>query len=171
MNLEYPYQLVAFLDKEPKIGESVYYGENGWYPQIALKRRFKVTGMTEEELLSAVSKYCISKSTFAIKTGELIQPERMPVKVLEVEATPELIACHNDFIAHMGETVQSRYPERDGANYLPHITAEYNDTFVINVDRYSNRVFQIEKVFLLKDIDDENSVAHASFDLNHIERS
>jgi hypothetical protein len=66
--------------------------------------------------------------------------------------------------------LQSRYPERDGANYLPHITAEYNDELVIDTDRYSNREFQIEKVFLLKDINDENSVAHASFDLNHVEK-
>lgn len=168
MNLEYPYQLAAFLDNEPVIGEPVYYGENGWYPQIALKRRFKISDITEEGLLSTLSEYCDSKSTFAIKTGDLIKPERMPVNILEVKATPELIAFHNDFIAHMGETLQSRYPERDGVNYLPHITAEYNDTFVIDADRYSNREFQIEKVFLLKDIDDENSVAHASFDLNHI---
>lgn len=39
MNLDFPYQLTTFLDEEPAIGEPVYYGENGWYPQIALKRR------------------------------------------------------------------------------------------------------------------------------------
>jgi hypothetical protein len=170
MNLEYPYQLAAFLDNEPAIGENVYYGEYGWYPQIALKRRFKVTGMTEKEFLSVLSEFCNAKVPLTIHTGELIQPERMPVKILEVKATPELLAFHNNFIKFIGNALESRYPERDGVNYLPHITAEYNDTMVINADRYINCKFQIEKVFLLKDIDNENSVAHASFDLNWPEK-
>jgi hypothetical protein len=55
MNLEFPYQLTAFLDDEPKIGEPVYYGENGWYPQLALKRRFKTVGISEDELVSKMA--------------------------------------------------------------------------------------------------------------------
>jgi hypothetical protein len=167
MHLEYPYQLVAFLDNEPKIGEAVYYGENGWYPQIALKRRFSIADMSEKALFSKLAEYCDSKSSFAIETGKLIRPGRMPVRVLEVKTSPELMAFHNDLISFIGKALQSRYPERDGVNYLPHITAEYNDILVIDSDKYSSREFKIEKVFLLKDIDDENSVAYASFDLNH----
>jgi hypothetical protein len=126
MNLEFPYQLVAFIDKEPTIGEPVYYGTGGWYPQIALKRRFKIADITEDELLAKLAEYCHKTKTFSIKTKGLIQPERMPVKVLEVEPAHDLMNFHHGFISFMGDGMISRYPDRDGADYLPHITAEYN---------------------------------------------
>ena len=165
MNLEYPYQLVAFLDNEPTIAEPVYYGENGWFPQIALKRRFKVSGIGEDELLDRLAAYCSDKPSFTIRTKELAQPDRMPVKILEVEATPELLDFHNGLIAFLGVAILSRYPERDGSNYLPHITAEFNGQMVIDHEKYSNREFLIDKVFLLKDVDDENSLTHAKLSL------
>jgi hypothetical protein len=165
MNLEFPYQLTTFLDKEPAISEPVYYGENGWYPQIALKRRFKVVGITEGELLTKLTQYCGSKEPFGVQTGDIIQPERMPVKVIEVQSAPELLEFHNGFIAFMGDAILSRYPERDGANYLPHMTAEYNGEMVIDVDKFANNSFTIGKIFLLKDINDENSIAYRSFGL------
>lgn len=160
MNLEYPYQLVAFLDEEPAIGEPVYYGENGWFPQIALKRRLKAVGITENELLDKLTTYCSMTPSFTIHTKDLTRPGQMPVKVLEVEATAELLDFHNGLIAFLGEAIVSRYPERDGSNYLPHVTAEYNGQMVIDYKKYNSREFLINKVFLLKDVYDENSVAH-----------
>jgi hypothetical protein len=165
MILEYPYQLVAFLDKEPNTGEPVYGGENGWYAQIALKRRFNVADMDEDELISVVEQYCQNTDSFAIKTGGLVQPERMPVRVLEVAPTPELMNFHRNFISLFEDALVSRYPERDGANYLPHITAEYNGEMVIDSNLFSQREFQIESVFLLKDLSDEDSVAYKKFNL------
>jgi hypothetical protein len=166
MNLEFPYQLVAFIDREPIIGEPVYYGTSGWYPQIALKRRFKIVGITEDELLTKLAEYCHKTNAFSIKTKCLIQPERMPVKVLEVEPAPDLMNFHQGFISFMEDSMISRYPDRDGANYLPHITAEYNGKIVIDDNLFSNKEIQINKMFLLKDIEDENSKVHASFELN-----
>lgn len=166
MNLEFPYQLVAFLDREPTIGEPVYYGTSGWYPQIALKRRFKIAGINEDELLAKLDEYCNKTNAFIIKTKGLTQPDRMPVKVLEVEATFDLMNFHQDFISFMGDNMSSRYPDRDGASYLPHITAEYNGKMVIDDSLFSNKEIQINKIFLLKDIEDENSKVHASFELN-----
>ncbi|MDB5162993.1 MAG: hypothetical protein JWN28_600 [Candidatus Saccharibacteria bacterium] len=165
MNLEFPYQLTTFLDDEPTIGEPVYYGENGWYPQVALKRRFKAVGITENELLLKMTEYFNSKRSFEIRTGELTQPERMPVKILEIAPNPELINFHNDLISFLGNAILSRYPERDGANYLPHVTAEFDGKMVINDKKYINQTFDIKRIYLLKDISDENSVAYKSFDL------
>lgn len=165
MNLEFPYQLVAFIDREPAIGEPVYYGTGGWYPQIALKRRFKIVGINEDKLLAKLAEYCHKTKVFSIKTKSLIQPVRMPVKVLEVEPTSELMNFHQDFISFMEDGMISRYPDRDGANFLPHITAEYNGKMVINDSLFSNKEIRISKIFLLKDIEDENSKVHASFEL------
>lgn len=165
MSLEFPYQLTTFLDKEPDIGEPVYYGENGWYPQIALKRRFKTDGITEDELLVEMAEYFNTQKSFQIETGELVQPERMPVKILEVTQSANLINFHNEFISFLGNAIKSRYPERDGANYLPHVTAEFDGKRVIDDKKYANRTFDIKRIYLLKDITDENSVAYKNFDL------
>lgn len=165
MQIEYPYQLVSFPGVEPAIGEPVYYGTNGWYPQIALKRRFAVRGIDEEELCSRLAAFCKTRASFIIKTTEVVKPVSMPVKVIPVTKTRALMELHRDFIAYMGESIVSRYPDRDGENYLPHITAEYDNKMVIDTTKYTNREFTITKIFLLKDVEDENSVAYRSFPL------
>lgn len=166
MKLEFPYQLVAFINKEPNINEPVYYGENDWYPQIALKRRFKLNSINEEDLISRLEKYCSNKNSFIIKTGDLIKPDHMPVKVLGVEQSPELMSFHEDFITLMAPYITSRYPDREGANYFPHITAEYNGKMVIDKTSYCNKDILIKKIFLLKDQKDENSIAYRVFKLS-----
>lgn len=165
MNLEYPYQLVAFLEDEPAIGKPVYYGKSGWFPQIALKRRFKTVGITEDELLNRLAAYCGNTPSFTVHTKDLARPDRMPVKILEVEATPQLLGFHNGLITFLGKAILSRYPERDGSNYLPHVTAEFNGQMVIDHEKYNNREFLINKVFLLKDVHNENSIARTDFAL------
>lgn len=165
MNLEFPYQLAAFLDEIPNIGEPVYGGESGWYPQIALKRRFKVTDISEEEIVQKIEQFCGGIKSFVIQTGDLVSTDRMPVKVTEVVPSDEVMAFHNDFIAYMGDQLISRYPDRDGANYYPHITAEYGSKMVIEPDLYTNKEFQIKHIYLLKDIDGEDSTAYKKFDL------
>lgn len=165
MNFEFPYQLAAFIDREPTIDEPVYHGAGGWYPQIALKRRFKIVDIDEDELLAKIVEYCNRTKAFSIKTKGLIQPDRMPVKILEVEPTSELMNFHQNFISFMGDTIVSRYPDRDGVNYLPHITAEYDGKIVLDDSLFSNQEIRINRIFLLKDVEDENSKAHASLEL------
>lgn len=164
----FPYQLVGFLDKEPTVGEPVYNGENGWYAQIALKRRFAIESMTEKELFLIVSDYCSSISPLEIVVGKLAKPERMPVSVLEVEPTDKLLDFHNGFIEAFGENIKSRFPERDGNNYYPHITAEYDGKNVIDTSLYAERTFTLNNVWLLKDVTDEDSQAYASFPLSSV---
>ena len=109
MSPEFPYQLVCFLGKEPVVGEGVYQGENGWYPQIALKRRFKVTDMDEERLRSALAEFASRHSPLSLQTGELTKPDRMPVRVIEVLNHDDIKKFHLDFIEFMGSRMESRY--------------------------------------------------------------
>lgn len=162
---EFPYILAAFLDREPEIGEPVFYGKNGWYVQVALKRRFKVNDISEEELISRLEELFNNKKPFTIKAGELVKVDLMPVKSIEVEKSSELMQLHKDIFSFLGDTVASRFPERDGENYFPHITAEYKEKPVIDVDKYKNKEFTISKIYLLKDINDQNSIAYKSFNL------
>ena len=162
--MDYPYQLTTFIDREPQIGEPVYGGENGWYAQIALKRRFRVKNIDESELIDRLDTYCSSYPAFTIDTGDLIKPARMPVQVIEIETSAELVDFHLGFITMMNNTLQSRYPERDGTNYLPHITAEYDGKMVINPDTFVHRSIHVQKVWLLKDTEDQDSQAYKAFD-------
>lgn len=165
MSPEFPYQLVAFLGNEPALGEGVYQGQNGWYPQIALKRRFSVVGISEQVLLTLLEEFAAKTEELKLQTGQLVKPERMPVRVIDIANNEELKRFHLNFIAFMGERMRSRFPERDGENYLPHITAEYNDTFVIDADKYTQKEFIINKICLIKDEDDTDSHVVAYFNL------
>ncbi len=162
MRSEYPYQLVCFLDQEPEIGETVYSGQNGWYPQIALKRRFKFHNIDENTGLGYIEEFCRqSKPNLKIKTGNLTEDHRMPVKYIDVDDTDDKISFfHREFIAFMGERIESRYPEREGTNYMPHITAEYNNEMVIQVEKYIDKEFTVKKVCVLKDAEGDNSIAY-----------
>lgn len=162
---EFPYQIVAFFGEEPVIGEGVYQGEKGWYPQIALKRRFSTPDIGENDLLSLLSEFAANAAPLNVHTGKLVRPDRMPVRVIDILNKEEIQQFHLDFINFMGTRMDSRYPDRDGMNYLPHITAEYDDNFVIDPDRFALRAFTINKICLIKDEQDTDSHVVAYFNL------
>lgn len=158
MDLEFPYQIVTFLDREPQQGEPVYYGKNGWFAQLALKRRFKLQDIDESQLIQTLQP--LLNKGITIRTGDLIKPERMPVRVIDIKNQDELKSLHQKLITRLNGAIASRYPDRDGDNYYAHITAEYNNEFVIPVEDYTNREFALDNVWILKDVGDENSLAY-----------
>lgn len=165
MAKDFPYQIVAFLDEVPEIGESAYNSQRGWFAQIALKRRFNVTGTPEDEIIQMTEAFSQAQRPLTVRVGGLSQPKRMPVRVLDVTETERLIGFHLSLITALGENLTSRYPERDGDNYLPHITVEYGGGFVIDPDRYANKDYTISKICLLKDDVGEDSLALRYFQL------
>ncbi len=134
-------------------------------PANRTQKAIKIEGINEDVLIKRLEDFCAAYPAFTVQTGELVKTERMPVQVIEVANSPELISFHTDFIAMMGDTLQSRYPERDGVNYLPHITAEYDGKLVIDPSHFTNRQFTVTKVCLLKDQDSEDSKTYKSFNL------
>lgn len=159
MQLEFPYQIVTFLDKEPQVNEPVYSGVLGWYPQLTIKRRFKLTETTEAKFIEELKEFFQGTSFPGVATGGLIKPERMPVQVIDVLNQNEMKSLHINFIEAFKGEIESRYPDREYDNYYAHITAEYNGEFVIPVDAYTNKDFHINNIWLIKDIEDENSLA------------
>ena len=160
MDLEFPYQIVTFLGREPQSGEPVYYGEKGWYTQLALKRRFKLQDIDESQLIQLLQPFSESAGQLIIKTGPLVKPERMPVRVIDIENQSELISLHKQLIARLNGDIISRYPDREGDNYYAHITAEHSGALTIPTDDYTDREFTLYNIWLLKDIGDENSIAY-----------
>ncbi|MCD8561469.1 hypothetical protein LRY29_00070, partial [Candidatus Saccharibacteria bacterium] len=124
---------------------------------LALKRRFALDNATDEDVVSRVREFFARVQPITILVGELTKPERMPVRVLPIRNDAELKAVHLDFVTFMGDALHSRYPERDGANYLPHVTAEYDGKLVIDVEAYQNGEFTISTVCVIKDGEDGDS--------------
>lgn len=160
MSLEFPYQIVIFLNKEPQPNESVYYGENGWYPQMTIKRRFKLDGISEEEFIEGVKKFFENIELPVVTTGELAKPDRMPVQVIDIKNQDEMKSLHQSLLETFKNEITSRYPDRENDNYYAHITAEYNGELVIPTEEYTNKEFRTENIWLLKDVTDENSLAY-----------
>lgn len=165
MSPEYPYQIVTFIDTQPAIGEGVYQGANGWYPQLTLKRRFKVDNTTDAQLIQQLDEFFAKQTPFSITTGELTLPDTMPVKVLPVVHNEALMSLHLKLIEHLGQTMHSRFPERDGEQYYPHVTAQYAGKFVIDTNRYKNKTFTLVQACLIKDRPDGDSEVIAYFQL------
>lgn len=159
MSLEFPYQIVTFLSSEPQCGEPVYYGVNGWYPQVAIKRRFRLDDFTEEDLISRVKAFFVSYEMGSIKTGVIIKPDDMPVRVVDIPDQGFLGVLHNDLITGIGDRIVSRYPDRDGVNYYAHVTIEHRGIPMFAANEYIDKQFTVGNVWLLKDVADENSTA------------
>ena len=161
MKSQFPYQIVTFLDQQPERNEVVYGGENGWYPQVALKRRFTLRDTTEQEFIDDLRKFFGSIEKLAISTGELVRPERIPVRVVDVVNQDELKDLHMRILEKFDHHIVSKFPDREGDNYYPHVTAEYGGKFVIPYERFTDRTFDLHNIWLLKDVDSEDSVAYA----------
>lgn len=149
--MEYPYQLVAFLAHEPLAGEAIYGGEKGWYPQIALKRRFGLNKLSEEQLINKVEDFALTTKEFSINVKGVKKPNHMPVEVLEVEPTAALLAFHRNFIAQMKDNIVSKYADREGSNYYPHVTLEYWHKRLFDPAPFEHTSKQIVAFWLVKD--------------------
>ncbi len=153
--MHYPYQIVAFFDRQPKEGEFVYQGANGWYPQVALKRRFAFEGIIEKDGLAMIHDFCRLQAPFAIHFGERLKPENMPVEVIEVSPRDAVAAFHQAFIRYMGDAIKSKYPEREDHNYYPHMTVTWAGATVVEAGVFEGQTHHVSHVWLLKDAGDQ----------------
>lgn len=170
--MNYIYQLVAFIDvnPEPPTGTPIYSGPMGWIPNIAIKRRFAIKDMSEHELIGKIDQFCEKHFPFGITFTKIVEPGRVPERIIEVSPVESLLAFHNDFIKYFGESIESKCPEREGANYYPHMTITWRGEQVINPDDFLSHAPQIEtryidRVCLVKDVEGENSQVLAYFDI------
>ncbi len=170
--MNYIYQLVTFIDVYPElpVNTPIYSGPMGWIPNVAIKCRFGIENMDEAELLSKINKFCEGHFPFGITFTQVAKPERMPESVIEVSPVKSLMTFHNDFIKYFGDSIESKYPEREGVNYYPHMTITWQGRQVIDPAGYLPKPPQketrhINRVCLVKDVDGENSQVLAYFDI------
>ena len=175
--MNYPYQLVVLVDvdPEPAIGTSIYNGPQGWIPNVAVKRRFRLHDISESDLLKLLSEFFDNHAHhFGITFTGVVRPKDMPVDVLEIMQVSSLMRFHNDLIKSLGNQIESRYPERDGDNYYPYMTLTWQEKQVINPDDFFPSPVGIigtkhqTRVCLLKDPDDsENAEVLHYFDIKN----
>jgi hypothetical protein len=176
--MNYPYQLVAFISPDPAetphppIGTPIYGGSLGWIPNVAIKRRFSVNGIDESSLIAKISDFCANHAVLGLTFTRVIKPEHMPESVIEISKASSLTQFHNDFIAYMGDLIESKFPEREGLNYYPHITITWRGNEVIKSEDYFPLkppahlgTRSIKEICLVKDIEDENSQVVAYFNI------
>jgi hypothetical protein len=168
--MRYPYQIVAFIDTEPSVGTPIYKGSEGWTPNVALKRRFGLKTISEEELEDLLESFCEKHASIGITFTKSLKPEHMPVEVIEVQKTLGLLKFHNDFISDFGDRIESKFPEREGENYYPHMTITWEGKQVVEPGDYlpSNghiNTRHIERVCLVKDNADGDTEVLRYFDL------
>lgn len=146
---EFPYQLVTFLGQPPAPGTAVYHGSGGWWPHITLKRRFGLKSLTESELLEMLKSLTQATTPFKLQLGRVAR-RHLPVDVIEVcNQAPK--AFHQRTVGHLGYKIKSRYPDREGSNYYPHMTVEWNGQPVVDANQFVETVWDITKIWLLKD--------------------
>jgi len=169
--MEYPYQIVTFLDAVPVEGQSIYGDENGgWLAHVALKRRFALKDFSEDQFVQEFALFCASTPAIVIKTLTVQKLDRMPVEVITIERSSDVDMFHQAFLSHFEQQIVSKYPDREGEAYLPHITAEYWDKRVIDVVPYENKSFPVNSVWLTKDAPNgQNTHIFKQFKLGAIE--
>lgn len=165
MSRSFPYQVAVFIDAQPEVGERVYYGEHGWFPQVALKRRFDVEGIDEAELVSRLGAFLQGEVPFEISLKDAVKSAHIPVRIIEVARDEQLTSFHKRLISALGKDIVSRFPEREENHYEPHVTIEYKNEIVVDPAQFVDRTIPVTSVWLLKDVKDQNSTALVQFQL------
>jgi hypothetical protein len=75
----------------------------------------------------------------------------MPVDSIPLEEPSAASAFHRDVIAHLGGAIVSKYSDREGDNFRPHITAEFWGRRVIDVADYEGLLLPIDRIWVVKD--------------------
>src|ERR1700683_450554 len=157
--MEFPYQVVVFFDRKPAIGEPIYEGPNGWFPQLAVKRRF--ASADEVGMLAAVRSIAGSTPIFTLHFGAVAQPEHMPVEVILVEQSSELVELHTTLFNTLGP---SKFPGREGNTFFPHMTISWKGRRVVSPSEYSHSAQTISDLWVVKD-EGNDTLALKSFPL------
>ncbi|HSX28607.1 MAG TPA: hypothetical protein VLF60_04125 [Candidatus Saccharimonadales bacterium] len=148
---EFPYQIVALFEPHSAVGDRVYKGPRGWLPQVTLKRRFGLRAMTEQAFLTEAHAFIEAASSFKIEFGEIdAARHKLPVEVVEVVNQAPWDFYHA-FIQHFGRHINSRFPEREGEHYYPHMTIEWHGKRVVDPNLFRNSSRTVWHTWLLKD--------------------
>jgi len=159
--VEYPYQVVTFFNHIPEVGDFVYEGAKGWFPQLAIKRRFGLSDVTEAEMLDRVRQIAGRTEPFLVTFKKTLKPEPMPVEVIEVEQSSELSGLHQELFNTLRP---SKFAGREGENFYPHMTISWGGERVVDVRDFEDTRQTVRELWVLKD-DGEDSRAMWRFEL------
>lgn len=149
--MDYPYQIVIFFDELPEVGDLVYEGPRGWFPQVAIRRRFGLRSIDESALLKQIEEVSRHTAPFNIQFLERIKPTHMPVAVIEVKTPSDIVKLHHQLSEHLVQQIELKHPQREAENYFPHMTIEWRQKPVMDPDQFINTVKQVKQIWVIKD--------------------
>lgn len=155
-NARFMYQVVAFVANMPRPGEHVYGGASGWYPHVAVKRRFAASD--ETKMLAEVEAIANATPVFSIQFRELIPAGVLPVDIVTADRSDTLQKLHERLFYTVG---RSKYPDRELDNFSPHMTVSWHGKSVVFAQRFIQTLWPVEAISVIKDSGDDSRLIDA----------
>jgi len=147
--MEYAYMIVAFAC-DFEIGEIV---EPPKYPHLTVKKKFKIIGISEEELINRLQKTTERLGVFKLELGGdkvFDDPAFMIVEVLNAKDWKQL---HMTIMKALYKDTESRDPHFEGENYYPHISWMIRNEILLDPKPLHDKSFNISKLYLIERLD------------------
>ncbi|MCX6727857.1 MAG: hypothetical protein NTX11_03540 [Candidatus Saccharibacteria bacterium] len=116
--MEYPYMIVGFIDEF----ETNQVVEPPRHPHITIKKKFKLTKFTEDEMITLLKKWSEKIEIPKLKLGQSKIYDDDAFKIIDVINVQEWQDLHHKIIKLLGDKIESRVAKYDDSNYNPHIT-------------------------------------------------
>ena len=149
MFMEYTYMIVAFT-RDFEIDEIV---EPPKYPHLTIKKKFKIIGINEDELITQLQKTTQKFGECKLELGGdkvYDDPAFMVVEVLNADDWKQL---HLTLMKALEKDTESRDPHFEGENYYPHISWMVRNEIMLDPKPLHGKTFDITKLYLIQRID------------------
>ena len=141
--------IVAFLD-EHEVGTVLEPPKN---PHITVKKKFKLINISEDQLVCLLGHVLDLKKSLELELGSITKFDSEDNKVIEVLNSKDWIALHKNTIKLLGSKVESRDPHFEGENYYPHLTWKLKGEVNLEPERFVNRKFNLNYLYLIQRVD------------------
>jgi hypothetical protein len=153
--MDYKYMIVAFLEEQTE-GSTLEPPKN---PHITVKKKFKLTSIDETGLIELLQGDTALKGAKEVITGaseEYGSSENMITKVVNENVWRSL---HDHFLELLSEVSESRDPDFEGINYLPHITWRLKGEDNLDPEQLENKKFTLHYLYLIERVHPTKSLA------------
>jgi len=147
--MDYSYMVVAFIEKVP-VGEII---EPPKHPHITVKKKFKLLGINEEELIQLLQNDKTIKGVKELHLGEIKDYENDQNKIIEVLNPDAWTDLHHNILTLLDSYVESRDPHFEGDNYLPHVTWKLRGKVTLDPEHLKDQTHRIRTIYLIQRVD------------------
>ena len=144
--MEYPYMIVGFIDEF----EETQILEPPSHPHVTIKKKFKLSKITEDELIALLKKGLEKIEVPELKLGQSKIYDDEAFKIIDVINVKEWQALHHKIVKLLGNRIESRVAKYDDSNYYPHITWLSNNKKMYNPKPLMNTCHSLRYIYLIQ---------------------